>query len=248
MSKFNPIEAQASIDKMKAEIAKLEKAIKDYKPRAPKELPYTAEELAVRIYDGSLYEPLVPGDYITTELYTGETIRIYCTGVSHDTLVSGGKADYSFGVMFVDMSLDMNENNTNETSWKDSKMRTVHIPRLMRLLPKGLTEHIVPVVKKTSAGGRSSKIITTEDKLFMFSEVEVYGKNDLSFEGEGEQYELFKSAEYRKLLKNYPWLRSPYYSDSNFFCYVCYGGHGSRFNANDSIGVAFGFCLSSKIK
>ena len=248
MSKFNPVEAQASIDKMKAEIAKLEKAIKDYKPRAPKELPYTAEELAVRIYDGSLYEPLVPGDYITTELYTGETIRIYCTGVSHDTLVSGGKADYSFGVMFVDMSLDMNETNTNETSWKDSKMRTVHIPRLMRLLPKGLTERIVPVVKKTSVGGTSDKIITTKDKLFMFSEVEVCGKNDLSFEGEGEQYELFKNTEYRKLLKNYPWLRSPYYNNSYSFCYINYTGNSNNNGASYSYGVAFGFCLSSKIK
>lgn len=102
MGKFNPIEAQASIDKMKVEIARLEKAIKEYKPRAPRELPYDAEELARNIYNGTLAEPLVPGDYIDTELYTGEVIRIFCIGVSHDTLKNGEKADYSFGVMFVD--------------------------------------------------------------------------------------------------------------------------------------------------
>lgn len=248
MGKFNPVEAQASIDKMKAEIAKLESEIKKYKPRAPHQLPYTAEELAANIYNGTLEEPLVPGDYIDTELYTGEVIRIFCTGVSHDTLTNGEKADYSFGVMFVDMSLDMNENCTNRTSWNNSKMRTVHMPRLMKLLPEGLTKYIVSVMKKTSAGGTDRDMVTTADKLFLFSEVEVYGKNALSVSGEGEQYELFKNADYRKLLKNYPWLRSPYYDGSNHFCYVYSDGWRNCDSADNSSGVAFGFCLSSKIK
>ena len=41
----------------------------------------------------------------------------------------------------------------------------------------------------------------------------------------------------------YWWLRSPYCYDSNFFCCVVSTGHSDYVYANDSFGVAFGFCI-----
>ena len=38
------------------------------------------------------------------------------------------------------------------------------------------------------------------------------------------------------------WLRSPYYNNSNNFCYVNNNGNSNNNNANNSNGVAFGFC------
>lgn len=38
------------------------------------------------------------------------------------------------------------------------------------------------------------------------------------------------------------WLRSPYYNNSNNFCYVNSNGNSNNNNANNSYGVAFGFC------
>lgn len=39
------------------------------------------------------------------------------------------------------------------------------------------------------------------------------------------------------------WLRSPYYDNSNYFCYVNNNGYSSSNNANYAGGVAFGFCI-----
>lgn len=38
------------------------------------------------------------------------------------------------------------------------------------------------------------------------------------------------------------WLRSPYYNNSNNFCYVNNNGNSNNNNANNTNGVAFGFC------
>ena len=112
----------------------------------------------------------------------------------------------------------------------------------MRLLPEALRNAIKPVVTYTSAGGGSRDIITTTDKLFLFSEVEVCGEVRYSRPGEGEQYEYFVSDQNRNF-DEYKWLRSPYYSSSNSFCYVSGAGYSGYGYASSSRGVAFGFCI-----
>ena len=39
------------------------------------------------------------------------------------------------------------------------------------------------------------------------------------------------------------WLRSPCYGSSDNFCYVGSAGHSNNYNADNSYGVAFGFCI-----
>lgn len=72
------------------------------------------------------------------------------------------------------------------------------------------------VPKKTSAGSQSSTINTNSMKLFLFSEIEIFGSTTYSKAGEGSQYSYFATAANRiKYLSNgsgsasWWWERSP---------------------------------------
>lgn len=147
--------------------------------------------------------------------------------------------------MDVDGCFQMNLENTNAGGYAASLGRN-RMDRFYRILPKELREHIQTVEKKSSAGSRSMEILSTEDKVWMFSEIEILGTNSYSVRGEGEQYEYFKKQENRYFNK-YIWLRSPYYNSSDYFCYVGYSGSVDYYYANYCYGVAFGFCLGSNI-
>ena len=106
------------------------------------------------------------------------------------------------------------------------------------------------VNKKTSAGNQSSTINTNAMKLFLFSEIEIFGSISYSKSGEGAQYPYFATAGNRiKHLANgtgsasWWWERSPIASASISFCYVGSGGSASYNYAGDSNGVCFGFCV-----
>ena len=87
-------------------------------------------------------------------------------------------------------------------------------------------------------------------KLFLFSEIEIFGSTTYSKAGEGSQYSYFATAANRiKYLSNgsgsahWWWERSPYGSASNTFCGVYSGGSASSYGANSTHGVCFGFCV-----
>ena len=87
-------------------------------------------------------------------------------------------------------------------------------------------------------------------KLFLFSEIEIFGSTTYSKAGEGSQYSYFATAANRiKYLSNgsgsanWWWGRSPYGSDSANFCYVSGCGSASRNGAFIASGVCFGFCV-----
>lgn len=210
----------------------------------PQEIDCSLEELVEYINSNEvIMERFGVGDYKTIELYTGEQIKIILIDIDKDTLADGsGKARATFGVFYMDGSYEMNPTNTNEGGWCESKMRTVYMERIFKLLPKVLRDNIKPVVKKTSAGNRSSEIVCTTDKLFAFSEIELLGERNYSFAGEGELYEYF-GFEQNRNFRRYLWLRSPRYSGSGNFCCVTTGGYVGYFSASSSFGVAFGFCI-----
>ena len=103
------------------------------------------------------------------------------------------------------------------------------------------------VNKLTSAGNKSSTINTTADKLFLLSEVEIFGSTTYSAAGEGTQYDYYKAGN-SKVKKHHGskyawWERSPLASDSARFCVVSSNGRTSASNASVAYGVAFGFCF-----
>ena len=118
---------------------------------------------------------------------------------------------------------------------------------LLTKLPSALQNVIKAANKLTSAGKQSGTINTTSDKLFLLSEVEIFGSTPHSKSGEGSQYAYYKAGNSKVKKVNGSasswWERSPYGSVSAYFCAVGNNGDANGGNASGSRGVAFGFCV-----
>ena len=93
------------------------------------------------------------------------------------------------------------------------------------------------------------KRVETEDKLFLLSRTQVYGKGDWSrYEPEDAHLDIFakerdRVKEYRDMGTWPYWLRSPLASSSTYFCGVFSYGSALSYFASTAYGVAFGFSL-----
>ncbi len=208
------------------------------------------------------------GDEKTITLSTGKKITLVILGFFHDTYYdSEYDEDTSYTITFgmkncLATRYQMNASNTNVGGWESSKMRTSVMPTLLSQLPADLQSVIKSVYKKTSAGNKSTTITTTNDKLFLLSEVEVNGTTATTYADEGEQYAYFKRnggyVQYGndgyypngiKALSNGDgdscrwWLRSPDVAHAYGFRYVGNGGYVYYNTASYSYGVSFGFCV-----
>ena len=141
----------------------------------------------------------------------------------------------------------MNSSNTNNGGWTSCAMRTSTMATLLSQMASDLKNAIVKVKKLSSAGDQSDAINTTEDSLFLLSEVEIFGSTTHAKAGEGSQYEYYQSGNSRVKTVNgsasYWWERSPNGSGSTDFCLVSSVGSAAHANASSSYGVAFGFCV-----
>ena len=170
-------------------------------------------------------------------------------GKGHDDYADGsGKAPLTFQLhdCYADVNR-MNSSNTNSGGWTSCAMRSTHLPAILALMPTEVQNGIREVNKLTSAGSQSSTINTTPDKLFLLSEIEIFGEATYSVAGEGTQYAYYKAGNSK--VKDYGdgtsawWERSPYGSDSANFCLVDTGGNALYYYAGIATGVAFGFCF-----
>lgn len=152
----------------------------------------------------------------------------------------------------------INYTNNNAGGWASSKMRTVMFPALKAIMPADLASVIKTIPKYTdNVGGGSdhteSNVSATEDDLFLLSEFEVFGQQKYANSYEKnfqKQYAYYSAGNSKRRYRhsntsiNYLWwLRSPYYRDSYYFCYVTSDGSASYSNANRSCGCAPGFAL-----
>lgn len=149
----------------------------------------------------------------------------------------------------------MNSTNTNVGGWTDCARRTWCNDVFVKSLPLWLQALIKPVYKKTSAGNKTSSINTTEDKAFLLSEIEIFGTAKNSFEGEGTQYEYFKTTSNKYKLPTYKrssgnsslsvfwWERSPYRNYTTHFCLVNTDGVTYYIDANRYYGLAPAICV-----
>ena len=180
-----------------------------------------------------------------------ETLTLVIMGFNHDDLASGGKAGITFGMKnLMATTRRMNASNTNSGGFNGSEMYSWLQNTLLPTLPSGLQAVLKSVNKKTSAGSQSSTINTNSMKLFLFSEIEIFGSTTYSKVGEGSQYSCFATAANRiKYLSNgsgsayWWWERSPNGSNSNAFCSVYSDGNAHLNNADSTYGVCFGFCV-----
>ena len=174
--------------------------------------------------------------------YTAQII-----GFNHDTKTAGGKAGITFQLVdCLNTSYQMNSSNTNVGGWKSSAMRS-RMSEFLGQLDEDLQSVIKPVNKLVSIGNKTSTIETVSDKLFLLSEVEIFGSTTYSFAGEGSQYDWYKAGNTRVKKVNgsarYWWERSPCSDYTNYFCYVNSNGNANRTDASDSLSVSFGFCV-----
>lgn len=181
----------------------------------------------------------------------GETLTVEIVGFNHDDLASGGKAGITFGLKnLMANTRQMNSSNTNAGGFTGSDMYDWLQGTLLNSLPSDLRAVLKSVNKKTSAGSQSSTINTNAMRIFLFSEIEIFGSVTYSKSGEGSQYSRFATASSRiKYLSNGSgsanlwWERSPHGASSPNFCAVNSNGNASNLNANISGGICFGFCV-----
>ena len=179
----------------------------------------------------------------------GTDYQIDIIGKNHDTYTAGGTAPLTFQMHdCYATSYAMNSSNTNSGGWTSCKMRSTRLPAILALMPTEVQNGIREVNKQTSAGSQSSTINTTADKLFLLSEIEIFGSVIYSKSGEGTQYDYCSAGnskvKNRHGSANYWWERSPSGSDSTyFFCRVGIDGNAYYNVSTYSRGVAFAFCF-----
>lgn len=214
-------------------------------------------DIAALSESGSADKYFSVGDEKTISLTTGEQVTLVILGFDHDDLTGGGKAGMTIGMKnLLATTYRMNATATNEGGWDESEMRTSTMATLLSQLPSDLQGVIKQVNKKATAGGASTSITTSADKLWLLAEVEVDGTTSAGYADEGEQYEYWKTvkdgtvaADRIKYLSNgsgsanYWWLRSPNVSDSTYFRNFGSTGNVNINLAGSTRGVSFGFCV-----
>ena len=195
-------------------------------------------------------------DIIINACHSGNVPDTWAAGDSKTMTIDGadylvdivGKNHDTFGLHdCYSTTYPMNSSHTNSTGWDDSKMRTETLPAILAKMPENIRNGIRAVNKLTAKSGSSSTIKTASDKLFTFSEMEVYGSATKSYSGEGKQYDYYKAGN-SKVKKvgstaSWWWLRSPGKNDSSYFCVVYTNGAIMNGSAASSYGVCFGFCF-----
>ena len=198
-------------------------------------------------HSGSVPSTWVVGNSKTMTI-NGASYQVDIIGKNHDTYASGGKAPLTFQLHdCYGETKNMNSSNTNSGGWTSCAMRSTHLPAILALMPTEVQNGIREVNKLTSAGSQSATINTTADKLFLLSEIEIFGSVSYSESGEGTQYDYYKAGNSKVKKFNgsayYWWERSPYGSTSTYFCIVNSSGSADYYNASNADGVAFGFCF-----
>lgn len=182
----------------------------------------------------------------------GVTYAAQIIGFDHDTLTTADGSRTKAGITFqlvdcLKTTYSMNGSDTNVNGWRGSTMRTSTMATLLNQLSSDLKSVLKFVNKVTSKGNKQSALETTSDKLFLLSEIEVFGATQYSYAGEGKQYEYYTAGNSTIKKVNGSaynwWERSPYSGSTGDFCYVYNGGYAGISSASSSFGVSFGFCV-----
>lgn len=179
----------------------------------------------------------------------GVDYQIDIIGKNHDTYTAGGKAPLTFQLhdCYADTK-QMNNSDTSKSGWTSCAMRQTHLPAILALMPIEVQDGIREVNKRTMLSSGSIRPKTTADKLFLLSEIEIFGSVTYSYKGEGTQYDYYKADNNNKKktrngIEADWWERSPKNSDSEKFCLVGLNGIADANFASEEMSVAFGFCF-----
>lgn len=198
----------------------------------------TWAELKAAAEAGTIGELIQSGDLIPFNLKTGEEVAV---GV---TLDESGKMFFVLEDCLEDEHA-MNKRSTTKGGWAACDMRKYLNKTVFALLPDDLQAVIAPtkIVQIVD-----SERVETEDKLFLFSLTQVFGKGAWS-EREPEDTQLACFRREKGRVKEcgdngtwFWWLRSVY----NYYTFSRVNSSGNHYDtgAYAAYGVAFGFCIS----
>ena len=147
----------------------------------------------------------------------------------------------------------MNSTNTNSGGWKDCARCTWCNNVYYNALPSAWKSMVKTVNKKSGTGGGSSfGTETTQDKIFLAAEIEIFGSTTYSVSGEGTQYQYYKNATANRYkmpkwdsyaVSQMYWGRSPRSGDTSRFGAVSNNGNANNNNASNAYGVAPCLCI-----
>lgn len=190
---------------------------------------------------GKLGEVLKSGDNIPVTLKNGEEVSF---DIGKD---ENGKIYFIMHNCLKERK-PMNSNWTNKGGWEESEIRRYLNEKVINLLPDELQEIIKPTKIVQIWNGKRRE---TEDKLFLLSRTQVFGKHENyeAIEPNDSQIDIFKSP--RGRVKEceeaeevyFWWLRSPNSSNSSYFCSVGTDGTVLGNSFYYSLGVAPAFCI-----
>lgn len=224
---------------------------------------YTLAEFYGIITSGVAKDYFKVGDKIKivpiTTAFKDSDIELQVYGFNHYKLSDGSAfAPVVFGMVgFMNATYQMNSSNTNVGGWDASKMRNYLNNTVFPALPIQWQAMIKEVNVLASKGDTMADIVTSADKLFLFSQAEVgfstgtvpYS-NEVDAEAEEKTFSIFtdNASRIKKRYNGtgdaaYWWLRSPLAISSTNFCIVYHNGISNNYDANSSLGVAFGFCI-----
>lgn len=217
----------------------------------------TNETSVVYLDNGNIHRKVSVGDQVTLSL-NGTNYAFDIIGFNHDTLTNTvaygeetatGKAGITFQMhdLFA-IEYKMNSTNINSGGWKSSAMRTSTMATMKGYLPSAWQSIIKPVNKDSGTGGVSSSgTETVSDSCFLLAEIEIVGSTIHSVSGEGTRYAYYKAGNSNVKNKDgsaYSWWeRSPYSGTNVSFCVINSKGIAMGSYAENSRGVAFGFCV-----
>ena len=208
----------------------------------------TWEEIIAVCRTGIAPDSWAVGDSKTMNI-GGTAYQVDIIGKNHDEYADGsGTAPLTFQLHdCYSEAKQMYSTDLSGLGWKNTDMRLTYLPAILALMPTEVQNGIREVSKKASVGGASSTIETVSDKLFLLSEVEIFGSTSYSAAGEGTQYDYYKAGNSKVKNRNGSaagwWERSPYASASTAFCLVYSNGNANNYYASFASGVAFGFCF-----
>lgn len=205
------------------------------------------------------------GDEKTFRLSNGLDVVAQVVDFDADTKEDGsGKAGITFGLKYL---LNESVETTNIANWESSTLRE-YVGSLITVLPESLKNSIKSVTKRATATVVMDEMINfgvypTNDKLWLFSRSEVFGKTSGQFDyEESEQYAYWKDNNNSKIKiiigglgASSWWLRSGVYSFESGILktgmsIVTEGGElGSMVLPQTNTGIigssriCFGFCI-----
>ena len=208
----------------------------------------TWEQIIEACQSGKVPDTWEVGDQKTMTI-NGTDYPIDIIGKNHDSYADGnGTAPLTLQMHnCYNNTYQVNSSDTNVGGWTSCAIRKTNLPAILALMPQEVQSAIREVTKLTSAGNKSGTIVSTADKLFSLSEIEVFGSIVYAAEGEGAQYDYYKAG--NSVIKtvngiaNRYSLRSPRLNDNWRWCTVENNGAHEFYPASNYSGVSFAFCF-----